>query len=84
MRRLVRKKKRACWEKFLEENGKKSPWDVIRMAKNPWGTKERMKILKDKDGREIPEKERGEAMEKAHFLWDEGTKEEEEITMGPG
>ena len=29
MRRLVRKKKKACWEKFLEENGKKNPWDVI-------------------------------------------------------
>ena len=43
-----------------------------------------MKILKDKDGKEIPEKERGDAMEKAHFLWDEGRKQEEEITMGSG
>ena len=41
------------------------------MAKNPWGTPERMKNLKDKEGKEIPEKESGEAMEKAHFLWDE-------------
>ena len=29
MRRIVRKKKRACWEKFREENGRKNPWAVI-------------------------------------------------------
>ena len=38
----------------------------------------------DKDGKEILEKEKGDAMEKAHFLWDEGRKEEEGITIGPG
>ena len=68
MRRLVRKKKRACGEKFLEENGRQSLWDVIRMAKSTWGTKERMKMLKDKDGIDIQEKESGDAMEKEHFL----------------
>ena len=84
VRRLVRKKKKACWEKLLEENGKKNPSDVIRMAKSPSGTTERIKILKDKDGKEIPEKERGDAMQTAHFLWDEGRKEEEETIKGPG
>ena len=43
-----------------------------------------MKILKDKKGKEIPEKERGEAMEKAHFLWNESIGEEEETTEGLG
>ena len=37
IRKIVRMKKRTCWEKFLEENGQKNPWDVVRMAKNPWG-----------------------------------------------
>ena len=35
MDRIVRKKKRICWDKFLEENRQKDPWEVIRMAKNP-------------------------------------------------
>ena len=38
------------------------------MAKNPWGSKERMKVLKDIDGKEIPERERGKAMENAYFM----------------
>ena len=68
IRKLVRMKKRTCWEKFLEENERKNPGDVVRIAKNPWGSKERLKVLKDTRGREIPERERGKTMENAHFL----------------
>ena len=39
MRKLVRKKKRTYWERFLEEHGKKDPWNIVHMAKNPLGSK---------------------------------------------
>ena len=83
MRKMIRMKKRTCWEKFLEENGQKNPLDVVRMAKNPWGSRERMKVLMDTRGREIPERERGKAMENGHFLWNANRMEEEELLEGP-
>ena len=70
MKRMIREKKRACWQRFLKEHGSKDPREVVRMAKNPWGRKERMKVLKTLEGEEIPELQQGAAMEKAHFLWD--------------
>ena len=75
---MIREKKRNCWHKFLKENGSKDPWDVVRLAKNPWGSKTRMKTLKDLEGKEIKEEEKAKALEKAHFLWDEGREGEEE------
>ena len=42
--------------------------DVVRLAKNPWGSKTRIKTLRDLEGNEIHEEERGRALEKAHFL----------------
>ena len=42
-------------------------------------------VLKDIDGKEIPERERGKAMENAHFLWDDVNRmEEKEVLEGPG
>ena len=55
MKRMIREKKRACWQRSLKEHGIKDPWGVVRMAKNPWGRKERMKVLKTLEGEEIPE-----------------------------
>ena len=75
---MIRQKKRNCWQKFLKEHGTKDPWEVVRLAKNPWGSKSRMKTLKDLDGKVIEEKDRAEALEKVHFLWQERETEEEE------
>ena len=84
MKRMIREKKRACWQRFLNENGSKDPWEVIRMAKNPWGRKERMKVLKTLEGEEIPEVEQGAAMEKAHFRWDKTKVAKGWEAQGPG
>ena len=64
--------------KFLKEHGTKDQWEVVRLAKNPSGAKSRMKRLKDLDGNVIEEEDRAEALEKAHFLWQDREIEEEE------
>ena len=38
MKQLIRRKKTECWQKFLGEYGQKDPWEVVRLAKNPWGS----------------------------------------------
>ena len=81
---MVRKKKRDRWHKFLEEHGSKDPWEVARMAKNPWGNKQSMKALVDKDGNKIEEKDQGRVMEEAHFLWDPNRMNMTETPTGPG
>ena len=75
---MIREKKRNCWQKFLKEHSTKDLWEVVRLAKNPWGSKRRMKTLKDLDGKVIEEEDRAEALEKAHFLWQDRVAEEEE------
>ena len=75
---MIREKKRNCWQKFVKEHGTKDPWEVVRLAKNPWGSKSRMKTLKDPDGKVIKEEDRAGALEKAHFLWHDREAEEGE------
>ena len=81
---MVRKKKKECWHKFLEEHGSKDPWEVARMAKNPWGNKQRMKALVDNEGNKIEEKDQGKAMENAYFLWDPNKTNTTGTPTGPG
>ena len=68
LRWMIREKKRNCWHNFLKENGSKDPLDAVRLAKNPWGSKTRMKTLRNLEGNEIKEEERGRGLEKVHFL----------------
>ena len=68
MKRMIREKERACWQRYLKEHGKKDLWEVVRMAKNSWERKERMKMLKTLEGEEISKAQQGAAIEKAHFL----------------
>ena len=49
-RNLIRDGKRKCWEDFCTESGEKSPWEVVRWAKDPWRLKERMGRLRGTDG----------------------------------
>ena len=65
---MIREKKRNCWHKFLKENGSKDPWDMVRLAKNSWGSKARIMTLKNLEGDEIKEEEKVGALEKAYFL----------------
>ena len=75
---MIREKKRNCWQKFLKEHRKKDPWEVVGQAKNPWESKSRMKTLKDLDGKVIEQEDRAEALEKAHFVWQDREAEKEE------
>ena len=50
LRNLIRDGKRKCWEGFCTESGEKSPWEVVRWAKDPWRLMERMGRLRGTDG----------------------------------
>ena len=50
LRNLIRDGKRKCWEDFCTESGEKSPWEVVRWARDPWRLKERMGRLRGADG----------------------------------
>ena len=49
LRNLIRDGKRKCWEDFCTESEAKSPWEVVRWAKDPWRLKERMGRLRGAD-----------------------------------
>ena len=51
LRSLIQDGKRKCWEDFCTESGEKSPWEVVRWARDPWRLKDRMGRLKRADGR---------------------------------
>ena len=50
LRNLIKDGKRKCWEDFCTVSGEKSPWEVVRWAKDPWWLKERMGRLRDAGG----------------------------------
>ena len=49
LKKLIRRKKRECWGKFLQENGRKDPWEVVRIVKDPFHIKTRLHSIKDGD-----------------------------------
>ena len=51
LRNLIKDGKRKCWEDFCTESGEKSPWEVVRWAKDPWRLKERMGRPRGADGK---------------------------------
>ena len=51
LRNLIQEGKRKSWEDFCTESGEKSPWEVVRWAKDPWRLKERMGRLRGADRR---------------------------------
>ena len=50
LRNLIREGKRKCWVDFCTESREKSPWEVVRWAKDPWRLKERIGRLRGTDG----------------------------------
>ena len=82
---MIKKSKEETWIKFLEENGEKNPWDVVRLAKNPWGRQgQGMGTLQDDDGN-IWEQEQDKVriISERNFGWDPGRVwEESEIGEG--
>ena len=51
LRNLIQEGTRKCWEDCCTQSGEKSPWEVVRCAKDPWGLKERMGRLRGADGK---------------------------------
>src|SRR5258706_302385 len=71
MKVMVQKKKEECWRKFTEEYGERDPWEVARLARDPWRLKLSMRNLNDKDGNLLEEDEtKAEALAKQHFRWE--------------
>ena len=50
LRKMVKSKNRKHWEKFLEEQGSRHPWDIVRIAKDPFKCTPTMGDLTDTDG----------------------------------
>ena len=71
MERMIRESKAETWRKFLEENGEKDPWDVVRLAKNPWGRQgQGMKDITDEEGRVWHEdSDKVQAISARNFGW---------------
>jgi len=53
LKKMIRRKERECWAKFLVDQGNRDPWDIVRIAKNPFGTRETMGEITDQDGTPI-------------------------------
>ena len=47
---MIQDGKRKCREDFCTESGEKSPWEVVRWAKDPWRLRERIGRLRGVDG----------------------------------
>ena len=69
---MIKKSKEEMWKKFLEENGSRNPWDIMNIAKNPWGRQGNViKNLSDDKGRIWKEnKEKVEIIAKRNFGMD--------------
>ena len=50
LRNLVQDAKPKCWQDFCTESGERSPWEVVRWARDPWWLKERKGRLQGADG----------------------------------
>lgn len=50
MKKLIKRKKRTCWNKFLEKQKDRHPWEVVRIAKDSFGVRTSMGDIADKDG----------------------------------
>ena len=53
MTRLVQEKKKACWQRFCEDNGDKDVLEVTKWAKDPWRLNGTMGKLIDIEGRRL-------------------------------
>ncbi|KAF8417934.1 hypothetical protein EV426DRAFT_681503 [Tirmania nivea] len=51
LHRMIKRKKKEGWGKFLEEHGHKDPWEVVRIAKDPFKCSPLMGDIMTEDGR---------------------------------
>jgi len=47
LHKMIKRKKRECWSKFLQQNGHKDPWHIVRIAKDPFAMKARLNTIKE-------------------------------------
>jgi len=71
LNKLIKNKKRACWRKFLQENGHRDPWNVVWIAKDPLHTKARLHTLTDGNKELSSPQEILQAFRNQHLLKDE-------------
>lgn len=50
LKKLIKRKKRECRNKFLTQLGNREPWEVVRIAKDPFGSGEAMGEITNEHG----------------------------------
>ena len=68
-KKLVKEKKKSCWNKFVEEQGHRHHWDVHRIANDPFHLKSVMGELKDAQGQTLTtDQDKLEAFRQHHII----------------
>ena len=85
MQQMAKKKKEECWRRFTEEYGERDPWEVARLARDPWRLQFSMQELNDNEGNPlITDREKAEALGKRHFHWDKDGRQLEDTEAEEG
>jgi len=67
---MIRRKKRACWIKFITEQGDKDPWQVARVAKDPFRLRQYMGNLTDVQGNPLDtDQDKVQGIKEQHLVW---------------
>lgn len=67
--KLIKKKKKECWAKFLKDEVNRDLWEVVRIARNPFGIRESMRKIRDEDGTELEsQQDRVQAFQKQNLI----------------
>jgi len=84
LKRLIRRKKKAHWENFLKENGDRNPWEILRIARSPFGRDGKMGDLILQDGRVAKtDEEKVQAFQAHNLVWTPGPAQAPETPGDP-
>ena len=76
LKKMIRKKKKAHWDNFLREHGRKNPWEIVRLARNPFGREARMGDLRSTDGSiNTTDEEKVQAFQDHNLIWSEANQQ---------
>lgn len=75
-KKLCRKKKKECWNKFLLDSGTRDPWEIVPIAKDQFGIREMMSKLTDQDGNIAETQEELRLSLEKHHLISHNTRED--------
>ena len=70
-KRMIKRKKEECWNKFIQQNDHHHPWRIINLTRDPFRLREQMgEELQDKEGKILKQdKEKVEGFQEHNFIW---------------